>query len=268
MFTFLRSLLTDLTSHGDHEGPTSDDTDEPDITIDEEPLTIDGEGWFVGLGVKRFSTARTQPLQTPSGHVEGVTWHWTATGEGTGERLCKNIKKLPEPGQHVGSWHVLIPRQGGILQCAPTTVGTWHAGGPTAARFFAKNHGWAKAPPGMSRISANALFLGVELECVGEVRSIAGSWMGWPFGKNGQKGPIVPDRDIATAGGRTYQAFTNAQVTEATRIVRALATTYRLPAMQFSWTHADIDPNRKIDPGPIWTMKILPAILASTVPNT
>lgn len=249
---FAKIFRAHIQSHGDHDGPTNDHETEP-----LERVIVDG--WIDG--VIRYPTKRTQRLATQSGHVEGIVWHWTATAGGTGKGLSARAVELPKPGQHVGSWHLLIERDGTVYQSAPLTVGTWHAGGGSAKRFGSDpgRNVWAHQPAG--KISANGWACGIELACVGEVRNVGGKWQGWPFGKDGKKGPIVDPSEVQECDGRMYQGFTDKQIESAGSVLRSILT-LGVKKENCSWSHEMIDPGRKTDPGPIWMGKILPDLLS------
>lgn len=227
---------------------------------DDQVLVIE-RGILHGAGVEQFPSKRTNRLSVPL--PIGVTWHWTATGTGTARTIAKNWQTLPDPDEHVGSAHVILPREGGILQLVTFLRGSWHAGAGSALRFRQVNGEWTPATANhSSKVSANHLFVGVEIENVGEVRKVGGVWLGWPFGnKKHGKSPVVPDDQVVEHKGKHYQAYTEAQVVAARRLLRALAGEYPIGRRGASWGHVDLDPQRKTDPGPLWKEVHLPAIL-------
>lgn len=247
-------------------------------------LHVDADGWLVATGTDvhllRVPSKRTQALvrapSAPPGvdaHVDGITWHWTDTPHGTGARLAQANADLPKPGQHVGSWHACIDGDGTIYQAASFRRGTWHAGGPTAARlqWDPVAQGWAERyppPPHSTLPTANSVFAGVELVCVGEVRWVGGQWLGWPFGVHEEThgrsarvdGHQVEER-VWRGRKRHFQRFTPAQILSAERLTHALVDAYDLPAESVSYGHTQLDPDRREDPGPLWLEEILPEML-------
>lgn len=237
-------------------------------------LVVGADGWLVGDRVVRVPTKRVQKLRTGrtvrgvSGpRPAGIVWHWTATNHGTCLAMVRRTRELPKPGEHSASCHLWIESDGTIYQTAPLNVGTWNAGGPTAARFSldAKSGEWRTDPK--AKLSANSLFVGIELVNVGEVRKAPdGRWMGWPFGKDGRKGPIVAADQVVErvdyeGRKRSYQRYTDEQIAAGERVSRAMVAAYGSTRTELSWGHYRVDPTRKPDPGPDWYASALPALL-------
>lgn len=261
------------TMHADHDG--DEVLSLPGLT-----LVINDDGWLSGSDMERVPTERTQPLVYEQ--VVGVCWHWTAT-RGVGHGLAERIAKLPRPGERAASWGTLIPREGPMIQSASMQRGTWHCGGPSAAAFSVGAHGtngddnlpWARVLSskaglrwGLSghdmthrtrgEVSGNSLLHGVELENLGEVRAVRGTWRAFPFTDSS---PECPRDEVEEHEGKCYHSYSKHQATQAERIVRALHDAYGLNPESFLFTHQAIDPTRKTDPGPLWSKKILPGII-------
>jgi len=268
-FFFINRTVESHLDHGDEDQVDRLEQQAEHGTV----LVCQDDGWFrsesPSVVVERSNSKRTQTLATPGQVPAGVVWHWTATNRGT---MAGCVRRIQEPArvlkdgtkERESSFHFGLPATGPLYQAASVRRGTWHAGGPTAKRFILTRTGPQLAPSG---VSANALMIGVELECVGEVRLIAAAgkpaaWMGWPFGKDGVTGPIVPENQVAREGSRHFHKMTDHEISLATYLVIALVERDgNLDRRALSWTHAMIDPGRKTDPGPIWTNYELPAIL-------
>lgn len=277
---FLRLFQATVQSHQDHDG---DETTRVSHVPD---LVITADGWFDGEDVERVPTRRTQSLVTPE--PLGLCWHWTAT-RGAGRRLAENIRDLPKKGERSASWGTLIPRSGPMYLSAPLTRGTWHAGGPSAHSFSVwhlshRAYEMKMTDRTMStrlggEVSANSLLHGIEIENVGEVRMVTRgwnkkrqtwealkpAWRGWPFDGNEKDdrgpGPVVPEDEVVrevqqTRRGisirRGYHAFSDHQISQAERLVRACHRKYGWTEHDMSFTHKMIDPTRKSDPVPEW----------------
>lgn len=185
------------------------------------PLTVDADGWLQGEGVEHVpmhpSWRYTEPMRPL-----GVVWHYTATDAGTAggmagrrqqpwsEFAAAHRRSYPKRPVPQTSWHLSVETYGGIVQMAPLTVGTWHAGSPTAKRLPI---GWP-----------NRCTIGIEL--VGHGR-----------------------------------AFPQSQVADAARVLRALVAAYGIERRWAGITHAEIDPGRRSDPGPVWASKHAPEVL-------
>jgi N-acetyl-anhydromuramyl-L-alanine amidase AmpD len=263
------ALLSRATHELDHlEGPYpgGPHLDEPDDDLPA-PLAIDSAGWLVGDGVERIQTLRAgYRWRTRSQQPGGILWHWTATSHGSGRTLARRIAS--GSGSSVHLW---IDADGSLIQSAPFVRGTGHAGGPSSARLVERD-GVVCLDPG-GAYSANSYLIGVELVNVGEVRSVGGRWLGWPFGRGPERSPVVPASQVvegvdATGRRRTYQDFTAAQRTAAERLARACRARYGWATPQpYSWGHCVVDPSRKTDPGPMWLATHLPAILDRVLPG-
>lgn len=272
LFERLTSLFrAPLPSHGDHQG---DEIDEREVSLKTSKLEVE-DGWMVGEQVERVPTARTQALQRLLGGVPvGFCWHWTAT-RGVGRRLAERIKNLPKKGERSASWGTLIPREGPMILSAPLNVGTWHAGGPSAHAFNVTDTGVVMAKNTMAdkrpgQVSANSCLHGIEIENVGELRSVTRlwnvrklryeacepQWRGWPFegGRDvDQKpGPLVPVDEVVGLGKKSYHSFSDHQIWQASRIIRLGVSFYGMKQVAASYDHSKIDPSRKTDAGPLW----------------
>lgn len=226
------------------------------------PLAVGSDGWLRGDGIVVIRCPKPGYYwRTDDGDPGGLLWHWTATGPDTARAMVKRRAKKTWPK---GTVHFWIDTDGTIYQSCSTKVGHGHAGGASSARLRQVDGRVVFDPA--SPFSANYVLLGCEVINVGEVREVGGRWMGYPFGRGGKTGPIVPAEQVIAATARDgkrrhYQAFTAAQEEAAERLVLALVDRFGFDRAAFEWGHVDVDPKRKTDPGPVWQERILPAIL-------
>lgn len=172
-------------------------------------LLVDADGWLVGDGVTRIPMHpnwRYSSLLTPGSRPTAVVWHYTATDAGTAEGMARRRTQPRRDDDRAASWHLSIETYGGIVQMAPLTVGTWHAGSSTARRIKGLD-AWA-----------NRCAVGIELVGHGK-------------------------------------AFPQAQVIDAARVLAAIVDAYGVDRRYAGVTHAELDPGRRSDPGPVWRDK-------------
>jgi len=257
-------------------------TDQERLHVAHQPsdhLEVTDQGWLIGPGTEACPSARSSKLWVNETNILGIVWHYTDTRSATAMGLARRIMQMPGPGQRAASWHICIDRSGAIVQSISALLGSWHAGGASAARFVVdrfvedaridlasppvKRRIWRAVSPHTGLPGANDLFLGIELENVGEVRRHGAEWLGWPFAHGTANGEpvVVPVDEIAKHTGRFYHQFTAAQVDAAQRVTQALVGKYHLVRPNCTLSHQAIDPERRTDPGPDWMDRCLPIIL-------
>ena len=159
-----------------------------------------------------------------------LVMHYTAgrSLESSVESLC-SIKP-----QGNASAHLVLGRDGRIVQLAPFDVVTWHAG-------VSHWNGLA----GLNRHS-----IGIEMDNAGLLKRIGAQYVAW-FGKP------CPDNEVLLAdhkhGGGTqpWHAYTEAQIERALELAELLVAHYGLEDVL---GHDDIAPQRKADPGPAFPL--------------
>ena len=248
------------------------------------PLEVNADGWIADGDKALIASVESPRRQTLAfdkpGNIEAIVWHWTDTRGCGAVNLAQRISTM---AGRAASWHTVIDANGIAVQSVSAKHGSWHAGGADAALFTRSSGGdWDPlAPAQRGRIagySANAFAFGIELENVGEVRLVdrngQWTWVGWPFAFGTQYGAPanVPDTEVAAIygadgrpimpvlGARSHQVFTDAQVTTARRITRALAQRYGLTRKACSLGHCQIDPQNRTDPGPLWLGSPIPPL--------
>lgn len=251
------------------------ESDHHDQAVHELPaIAVKGDGVMEGLNVTSCPCLKYSHLAPATeGKVRGIVWHFTNTNGVPGSAIKLAVRLQDPKNKRPASWHILVGRDGLIIQSVPLTLGSWHAGSDTASKFelVRMTDGklkWRMSPTG--KVGANALFCGIEMENVGEVRKGSdGKWRGWPYekGYEGVKGPVVDVAQIVeyhdpkTGKVTHWQNFTQEQEDAAERLVRAIVAYTGATRDQCEFGHVDIDPSRRSDPGPIWATQFLPRIL-------
>lgn len=246
--SWLRSLFS-----GKPGGVLLTDNSDPDESArPEEPveirrgrvLAIDREGWVTGDGVVRVPTARHSGIMK-SKEPLGIVWHWTATGGGTGKTIANAWKKKPAAGQHVGSAHLVIERDGTIYSLAPLHYSCWHAiGGPVAGKY-----------------RVNQCMVGVEMVAVGRVaKKKDDKYRGWAAEKGVGYGPAVPEEEVTQWGSKYYHYFSPEQIKTMEQLTALITSKYNMEPGLATTDHKLWDPRRKEDCGPIWEGRLKPVL--------
>ncbi|MGY0195680.1 N-acetylmuramoyl-L-alanine amidase [Leptothrix sp. BB-4] len=159
-----------------------------------------------------------------------LVMHYTA-----GRSLESSVTSLctQKPSGNASA-HVVLGRDGRIVQLAPFNVVTWHAG--------------LSAWNGLTGL--NTASIGIEMDNAGALDKVGDRYVAW-FGE------AYPDSEVRVAahrhGGpvRGWHAYTAAQIQRATELAELLVSTYRLEDVL---GHEDIAPGRKTDPGPAFPL--------------
>lgn len=170
--------------------------------------------------------------------VDALLFHWTATPatvQGTSNR-ARIERWLAWVGQGhsrtPSSTHFVVLRDGVVLQGAPLTDRTWHAG-------IAEWRG---------RRSLNRWTIGVDLDCVGPLRLIDDRYVDTYGGEH--HGEVDHDPD-----GRAYEPYYSAQIDAVCELVARLIRVWPHladdPAASLVG-HSQVSPGRKQDPGPLF----------------
>lgn len=200
------------------------------------------DAWLEGPEVERIPSRRYGELD--KGPL-GICWHTTDVAPSVDPRaLALRIASPPGDGQRSASWHLLLTRDGRVLQSVPFDRGAWHVRGEGLIR-------------GLTR-PVNGCLVGIELENCGRLRvGEDGDYRMWPFHDDSPR--VAASRGCAV-GHLIWDGFPSAQVDATVKVVRTLAQRYCLSRIDCSYTHAQFDTNRE-DPGQLWIREILPALL-------
>ena len=137
------------------------------------------------------------------------------------------------------SAHLVIRRDGELVQCVPFNMRAWHAGksrwtGADGARYENLNHH----------------AIGIEIENWGPLGKSAAGWVSWS-GTLVDGDRVIEARHQSGAPNCGWETFTQAQVGAAAEAARAICAAYGIAEIV---GHDDIAPGRKSDPGPAWDM--------------
>lgn len=145
-----------------------------------------------------------------------------------------------DPSNPGSSAHLVIEREGSVIQCVPFDTVAWHAG----------KSSW-KGLNGLNQFS-----IGIELANWGYLQKRGSGWTSYT-------GVAIPDPVLATHrhgnpdGSLTpigWEPFPEAQFQSLVEIVRQLVASYGIDEIV---GHDDIAPTRKWDPGPAFDMERL-----------
>lgn len=188
------------------------------------------------LGIQNHRLTGPDVSFRPTPNVGGtmrpqfVVLHYTAgrTLESSVESLCT---KKPQGN---ASAHIVLGRDGRIVQLAPFNTVTWHAG--------------VSQWNGIDGLNHHAI--GIEMDNAGLLHREGERCVSW-FGK------AYPDNEVVVAehrhggGVRPWHHFTEVQIERALQLCEALVAHYSL---QDVLGHEDIARGRKVDPGPAFPL--------------
>lgn len=131
--------------------------------------------------------------------------------------------------------HLVIDRDGSVIQCRPFNVTAGHAGVSY----------WKDPKTGRAFSGLNSCSIGIELANAGDNSSLAKRWSKLPLIKARHKngGPLTE-----------WEQYPDAQLKACIAISQALVSRYNLDDIV---GHEDIAPSRKNDPGPAFPMQQL-----------
>lgn len=178
--------------------------------------------------------------QIPSPYIGGafantpkiVVMHFTG---GSSARSSAEWFRSPQnPGS---SAHVVIDRDGSVIQCVSFTKVAWHAG----------KSRWRDL------VGLNRHSIGIELANWGNLKSAGDGWTTFTGKRIDQ--PFIGKHRNGNPGGQPgpvgWEPYSEEQINSATALVRALIGAYNIDEIV---GHDDIAPVRKSDPGPAFDM--------------
>lgn len=181
---------------------------------------------LVGEGV----TFRATPNVGGSYQPRFVVLHYTA-----GRNLESSVESLcTRKPQGNASAHIVLGRDGRIVQLAPFNTVTWHAG--------------VSQWNGLNGLNHHAI--GIEMDNAGLLHREGERFVAW-FGKAYPENEVLVAAHRHGGGPQPWHAYTEAQITRALELCELLVAHYRLEDVL---GHEDIARGRKSDPGPAFPL--------------
>ncbi len=170
-----------------------------------------------------------------------VVMHYTA-----GRNLESSVESLCcRKPQGNASAHLVLGRDGAVVQLAPFNTETWHAGVSQ----------WG----GLDGLNHHAI--GIEMDNAGQLHSEGTQFVSW-FGKTYPASEVLLAEHRFGGGVKPWHTYTEAQITRALELCELLVAHYGLDDIL---GHEDIARGRKSDPGPAFP---LAAVCARAVGRT
>lgn len=159
-----------------------------------------------------------------------LVFHYTAgrSAETSVESLCT---RKPQGN---ASAHLVLARDGSIVQLAPFNVITWHAGVSQWNGLVGLNN-WS---------------IGIEMDNAGPMNRVGDKFVAW-FGKEYPASEVMLAEHKHGGGVRGWHVYTEAQIARALELAELLVEQYPLEDVL---GHEDIARGRKQDPGPAFPL--------------
>lgn len=175
-------------------------------------------------------THRTTPNVGGALAPRVLVFHYTA-----GRSAASSVESLcTRKATGNASAHIVLGRDGAIVQLAPFNVVTWHAG----------QSQWN------GLVGLNQYSIGIEMDNAGPMNRVGANFVAW-FGKSYPENEVMLAEHKHGGGVRGWHAYTEAQIERALELAQLLAEEYGLEDIV---GHDDIAPGRKQDPGPAFPL--------------
>jgi N-acetylmuramoyl-L-alanine amidase len=160
--------------------------------------------------------------------------HYTAgrSADSAAAWLCNPLAKA--------SAHLVIGKDGKVIQLVPFNVVAWHAG----------ESSW-RNERGETLVGLNRHSIGIELDNAGRVVRQGGKWRSLSLGTTYKDSEVIEATHKGESKPSGWVAYPAAQLDTARELGALLVQTYGLEDVV---GHEDIAPGRKTDPGPAFAM--------------
>jgi N-acetylmuramoyl-L-alanine amidase len=183
---------------------------------------------LTGTGTS-FEASPNQGGPFGAGLPDTVVIHFTA-----GASLESSVKSLCNPASKASA-HVVVGRDGAIVQLVPLNIVSWHAGASTFG----------------NRTGLNKFSIGIEIDNAGRLTQTAsGDFVTW-FGRRVQPQDAIQGIHRNETTPSWWHTFTETQIERVFELVDLLVQTYAITAVL---GHEEIAPGRKTDPGPAFPL--------------
>ena len=166
--------------------------------------------------------------QFTGGLPDTIIMHYTA-----GANLESSVNTLTKPSVKASA-HVVIGRDGKIVQLAPFNIITWHAG---ASSY--------KGRDGLNNYS-----IGIEMDNAGLLEQQGNQYVSW-FGRKYSEEEVVKAIHRNQSVERYWHEYTEEQISTAFDLCLLLKENYDI---KYIAGHEEIAPKRKTDPGPAFPL--------------
>lgn len=164
-----------------------------------------------------------------TGLPDTLVIHFTA-----GASLASSVTSLCDPASKASA-HVVVGRDGAIVQLIPFDIIAWHAGASTLG----------------ARTGLNKFSIGIEIDNAGRLTQTAsGDFLTW-FGKRVQKKDVIQGMHRNENSPSWWHAYTQQQIDVVFELSALLVKTYGIETIV---GHEEISPGRKSDPGPAFPL--------------
>lgn len=161
-------------------------------------------------------------------YLDSLVIHYTAgsSAESSARSLCDPASKA--------SAHLIIARNGNVIQLVPFDTVAWHAGKSAH----------------LGRVGMNQYSIGIEIDNAGPLEKHGNTYLSW-FKRHYSEEDVVYAVHRNETAARYWHEYTEQQILKVQEISELLVAEYQL---KYILGHEEISPGRKTDPGPAFPL--------------